>query len=99
MTLTLDLSPEVTSGLQRKAARLGVPLERYAAGVLRREAESDSNERTATGTATGAQARHAARRALEALAAGTRAGMPPIPDEALTSANLYAGRGEYVSGE
>ena len=39
-------------------------------------------------------ARQAARRELEALAVGTRAGLPPIPDEALTSESLYAGRGE-----
>lgn len=31
---------------------------------------------------------------LRELAAGTRAGLPPIPDEALSSENLYAGRGE-----
>lgn len=31
---------------------------------------------------------------LRELAAGTRAGLPPIPDEALSIENLYAGRGE-----
>ncbi len=41
MTLTLDLSEEITTGLQAKAARLGVPVERFAVGVLRREVETN----------------------------------------------------------
>ena len=40
MTLTIEVAPEVESRLQEKAARLGVPVERYAAGVLRRYVES-----------------------------------------------------------
>lgn len=40
------------------------------------------------------QARQEARRKLEELASGTRAGLPPIPDEALSSESIYAGGGE-----
>ncbi len=43
MTHSLDLSPELESGLEAKAARLGVPMERYIIGVLRREVESNGN--------------------------------------------------------
>ncbi len=50
MTLTLDLSEEITSGLEAKAARLGVPVERFAVGVLRREVEANGNGATAAAT-------------------------------------------------
>jgi len=43
MTLTLDLPEEITTGLEAKAARLGVPVERFAVGVLRREVETGGN--------------------------------------------------------
>jgi hypothetical protein len=43
MTLTLDLPAEITTGLEAKAARLGVPVERFAVGVLRREVETNGN--------------------------------------------------------
>ena len=91
MNLILDLPPEVTNDLETKAAKVGVPLEHYAAGVLRRETQSNGTSGEATRSS---QTRQTARRALEALAAGTREGLPPIPDEALSSESFYAGRGE-----
>jgi len=41
MTLTIEIEPETQRVIEGKAARLGVPVERYAAGVLRRDAESN----------------------------------------------------------
>lgn len=41
MTLTIEIEPETQRAIEGKAARLGVPVERYAAGVLRRDAESN----------------------------------------------------------
>ena len=91
MKLELKIAPDVEQALEAKAQRLGVPVERYAAGVLRRDVESNG------GPYESAQsARLAARRALEALAAGTRTGLPPIPDAALSSESLYTGRGEIL---
>ena len=46
MTLTIEIEPETQRAIEGKAARLGVPVERYAAGVLRRDVES--NEPRAT---------------------------------------------------
>jgi hypothetical protein len=43
MTLTIEVPPETESALEAKAARLGVPVERYAAGVLRRDVESSGS--------------------------------------------------------
>ncbi len=54
MTLTLDLPEEITSGLEDKAAILGVPVERYAAGVLRHDVEAGG-----AGGANGATRRRA----------------------------------------
>ncbi len=42
MTLTLKIPKTVESALEAKAARLGVPVERYAAGVLRRDVENNA---------------------------------------------------------
>jgi hypothetical protein len=39
MSLILELPAETEAALTAKAARLGVPLERYAVGVLRRDVE------------------------------------------------------------
>ncbi len=41
MTLTIKIPPDVESALKARALRLGVPVERYAAGVLRRDVESN----------------------------------------------------------
>jgi hypothetical protein len=46
MTHTLDLPAELESGLEAKAARLGMPMERYIIGVLRREVEANGNGAT-----------------------------------------------------
>lgn len=43
MTLSIEIAPEVQSALTARAARLGVPVERYAAGVLRRDVEAGSD--------------------------------------------------------
>jgi hypothetical protein len=43
MTLTIEVAPETERALEAKAARLGVPVERYAAGVLRRDVEGDGS--------------------------------------------------------
>lgn len=45
MTLTIEVPPDVQSALEAKAARLGMPLERYAAGVLQRDVESNGDTR------------------------------------------------------
>ncbi len=45
MTLTLELDAREQAALEAKAARLGVPVERFALGVLRREVESDGDTR------------------------------------------------------
>lgn len=44
MSLLVELPPETESALAAKAARLGVPLERYAAAVLRRDVESNGSD-------------------------------------------------------
>jgi hypothetical protein len=54
MTLTLELDAREQAALEVKAARLGVPVERYALGVLRHDAEADgatANGDTVNGTA------------------------------------------------
>jgi hypothetical protein len=89
MTLTIEVAPEVESRLQEKAARLGVPVERYAAGVLRRDVESNDDPRAPV-----IASRLAALGKLRELAAGTRAGWPPLSDSAISRENIYAGRGE-----
>jgi hypothetical protein len=43
MSLLLELSADTERALEAKAARLGVPIERYAAGVLRRDVEGDGS--------------------------------------------------------
>ncbi len=45
MTLTIEVPPEVQSALEAKAAQLGLPLERYAAGVLQRDVETNGDAR------------------------------------------------------
>lgn len=96
----LSLRPETVRRMLRRGELRGVkfgkvwrvPLE----GLRRREnAALDAPASTPTSNSTGqSEARQAARRELETLAAGTRVGLPPIPDEALASDSLYAGRGE-----
>jgi hypothetical protein len=41
MTLTIEIAPETQRAIEGKARRLGVPVERYAAGVLRRDVENE----------------------------------------------------------
>ncbi len=41
MTLIIEIEPETQRAMEGKAARLGVPVERYAAGVLRRDVENN----------------------------------------------------------
>ena len=41
MKLELEIAPDVEQALKSKAQRLGVPVERYAAGVLRRDVETN----------------------------------------------------------
>lgn len=48
MTLTIEIEPATQRALEGKAARLGVPVERYAAGVLRRDTQNNDAKRTAT---------------------------------------------------
>ena len=43
MSLLLDLPAETESALEAKAARLGMPLERYAMSVLRHDVESNAS--------------------------------------------------------
>lgn len=90
MTHTLELPEHVERVLEAKARRRGVGLDAYLLDLAAQDAQNETQSDAAS------DARRAARRALEVLAAGTRAGMPPIPDEALTSENLYAGRGEIT---
>jgi hypothetical protein len=87
MTLTLEMPSDIKSSLETKAARLGLSLDIYVLEVLRRDAELSCPTHNL-------QTRQEARRKLEELASGTRAGLSPIPDEALSSESIYAGRGE-----
>jgi len=41
MSLLIETPREIETALAAKAARLGVPVERYALGVLRRDVESN----------------------------------------------------------
>ncbi len=41
MKLELEIAPDIEQALVAKAQRLGVPVERYAAGVLRRDVETN----------------------------------------------------------
>ncbi len=45
MTLTLEIAPDVERALEAQAAQLGVPLDRYAVGVLQRQAENNGDTR------------------------------------------------------
>ncbi len=47
MTLTLELTAREQAVLEAKAAQMGVPVERYAMGVLQHDVEADD---TITGT-------------------------------------------------
>ena len=85
MAMLADSAPRIAAG-----ARLPLASE----DISRAIADTRADTRPSANSA-----RQAARRALEALAAGTRAGLPPIPDEALTSESLYAGHGEIAPGE
>lgn len=87
MSLLLDLPRDTEQALVARAARLGVPVERYAVEVLRREVEGEEPTRQ-----NAISARLAALAKLRELAAGTRAGLPPIPDEAIAREDLYSGR-------
>lgn len=75
MALTLELEPEVESALAAQAARLGVPVERYIAGVLHRQAQNKTGEEMA-GT-------REKRRALIASIQGKYAGKGMAVDELL----------------
>ena len=44
MTLILELEPEVENALAQQAARHGVPVERYAAAVLGRQAQRENGD-------------------------------------------------------
>ena len=90
MTLTLEMPSDVKSGLETKAARLGLPLDIYVLEVLRR----DVVEKELFHPMHNLQAKREAQRKLEELAKDTRVGLSPIPDEALSRENIYAGRGE-----
>ena len=46
MSLIIEAPREVEAALIAKAARLGVPVERYALGVLRRDVESNGAQST-----------------------------------------------------
>ena len=91
MTLTIEVPAEVESALEAKAARLGVPMERYVAGVLRRDVESNN-------TPVGAREERKERRlaALEAAVETARgfavtpgALHAPLSDWALSRAGAY----------
>ena len=90
MTHTLELPENVERALVAKARQRGVALEVYMREVLKRDAQNEIDAAITPKQET----QRAARRALEALAKGTRAGLPPIPDEALSRENLYEGCGE-----
>ena len=51
MTLTIEVTPEVESALQAKAAQHGLSVEGYAAGVLERDAVSVETPETPQATA------------------------------------------------
>lgn len=74
MTLTIEITPEVETAIAAKAARLGVPIERYAAGVLRRDVESNGAPHEYS---------QSARRALIASIRGKYAGSGITVDELL----------------
>ncbi len=94
MTYTIELDATEEKALEDAARRRGMALDVYLREVLKREAQTNS---AATNAATAKrQAQQNARRALQALATGTRAGLPSIPLEAMTSESLYAGRGEIT---
>lgn len=95
MSLLLDLPAETEAALQAKAARLGVPVERYAAGVLRRDVENGNGQAPA---AQAPQSTLAARKlaALKAaidqareFSAAPGALHAPLSDWALSRAGAY----------
>ena len=90
MTHTLELPENVERVLVAKARQRGVALDAYMREVLQRDAQNETD----AAIISKQDAQRAARRALELLAVGTRAGLPPIPDEALSRENLYEGCGE-----
>jgi hypothetical protein len=87
MTRTLELPPELESGLEAKAARLGVPVEYYIIGVLRHDIESNGTTAQAARQATAP----AHLSALEVLQA------PPDVREAALKANAQASAEYYAS--
>lgn len=80
MTLTIEIAPETQRAIEGKARRLGVPVERYAAGVLRRDVENDEPRAT---TKQGAAFLALLDKARPIIAAGT---LRPITSESVNAA-------------
>ena len=80
MTLTIEIEPETQRALEGKARRLGVPVERYAAGVLRRDVE---NEEPRAKVKQGATFLDLLDKARPIVAAGT---LRPLTSESVNSA-------------
>jgi len=87
MTLQIEFPSEIEQALEAKAARLGVPVEHYAAGVLRRDVKSNGDTRTSIA------ARLEALGKLQELAASFNHGKAPLPDAAISRDSIYADEG------
>ena len=93
MTHTLELSESVERVLEAKAQQRGIAVDAYLLDLVAKDAQVKNDAREPQHVVA---ARLQSLTQLRELAQDTRAGLPPIPDEALTSENLYAGRGEIL---
>jgi hypothetical protein len=92
MTLTLEVSADVARVLEERAQGAGQSVAEFAAALLAQVAglgrDSGSVERQPERAA-----RLAALERIGCYDTRTRAGLPPLPDEACSRENIYEGRG------
>ncbi len=92
MTLTLDIPPEVERTLAERAQRTGQSVAEFAAAVLAQLARLDS-DRGSLQRQTEIAARLAALERIGRYDTRSRAGLPPLSEEATCRDSIYEGRG------
>ena len=101
MVLTINLTPEQEALLSTRAANDGMPLEEYAVHKLmeastRPEQLRDLTEST-TSSAQSKETDSAVERFEQWVRSISDSTAPPIPLEALSREQMYAGRGEVCT--
>lgn len=91
MSLIIEAPREIEAALEAKAARLGVPVERYALGVLRRDVEGNGAKPREPVNARAAARLASLRAAVETSRRNNQAAgiAAPLSDWALSRAGAY----------